>query len=541
MLERAGLSSLKTALALVLFSAAAWIAAPPVHAATVTDSTFSVDPYYYIKLKATELKVALEPGSATDLYGYSASVARTGKTNLRYFRWTVPVAGVAKVRVQVLKHPNSPVLANWTSPTGQLASTTLAVSAGAGTNLSFALDFDKLDPTKPLTKVIFPIGTSAPLGYLWVIAKPPNLNPTPVYVRVIPLNASGVPVALPSRVVDIAFGNFKPVSTASTYTVPTLSLIDIKYFTGSLEAWDARCYGVVTKEISGGGAGTIPVGTKLNLCSSSSSGFLGSVWELATGSVDLIAAAYNGIQEAAVKLTVDLVGALTGCDGLCKDALRWSLHRAIDAGLASMGLPPELPNSDQLLYEGKDYLAQVTAEAMLGKGVAADVAADYGKKAVEELYAKMVDAGNHGADGTNWYRLDPTKQYHPPWLRITVGNLTGAKLPPEQLRIADPYGRFKFDSPVYVPSLKAGQVLTIPVYLKPVALDPQGWKKYLTTGGFGGPDLGAINTYVAQWNTVYTWTAQAFQLEVSTMGLTGEFGTGFGTIKALGTHYPDML
>lgn len=513
----------------------------PVQSVAITAPTITLDPKLFTKMAATELKVALEPGTATDLYGYSAAVARTGTTNLRYFRWTVPVAGVTKVRVQVLKHPNSPILANWTTPTGLLASTTLAVSATAGKAVSFALDFNKLDPLKPLTKVYFPIGTSPALGYLWVVAKPPNLNPTPVYVRVIPLNSSGQPAAMPSRVVDIAFGNFKPVSTTATYGAPTLTIIDVKYFSGSLETVDARCHGVITQYFDAGIAGKFYPGDKVGLCSSSSSGLLDSVWEAVTGSVDLAAGLYNGIQDAAVNWAVDIVSAVTGCTGVCADGLRWACHRAVDAGLASIGLPPELPNSDQLLYEGKDYLAQVSAEALLGKGVAADVAADYGKKAVDELHARMSSAANYGEDGKRYWRMDPAKQYHPPWLRITVGNVTGSKLPAEQLRIADPYGRFKFGSPVYVPSLKGGQVLTIPVYLKPVALDPQGWKKYLTSGPMGLPDLAAIDAYVAQWHTLYSWTAQSFLFEVSVQGSSGEFGAGFGLTKSLGTWVPDMM
>lgn len=83
------------------------------------------------------------------------------------------------------------------------------------------------------------------------------------------------------------------------------------------------------------------------------------VWDAIEGAVGFVSKLYEDIKQAAV----DAVGGLVcGGDATCKMALRAGL----EIGLAAMGIPPSIPNLDQLMDEGITYLAGEVANQVTG-------------------------------------------------------------------------------------------------------------------------------------------------------------------------------
>ncbi len=67
---------------------------------------------------------------------------------------------------------------------------------------------------------------------------------------------------------------------------------------------------------------------------------------------------------------------------------------ALDAAMASMGIPPDIPNLDQLMTEGVDGLAKEMAKAAMTQIPAADLASDVGNLAADitiEAAANMTE------------------------------------------------------------------------------------------------------------------------------------------------------
>lgn len=82
-----------------------------------------------------------------------------------------------------------------------------------------------------------------------------------------------------------------------------------------------------------------------------------SFWNFAKGGVDWVSEAYKNLKSAVVD---GLAGIACGGDEYCKMAI----SAGLDIGLAAMGMPPSLPNFDELMDGGFDYLAgEIAAQA----------------------------------------------------------------------------------------------------------------------------------------------------------------------------------
>lgn len=86
--------------------------------------------------------------------------------------------------------------------------------------------------------------------------------------------------------------------------------------------------------------------------------FVGSIADAAEWAVNQAAALYEEIKSKVVGLVAHAVAELTGCEAPCRAALELGAELA----LASMGLPPSLPDFDALVNEGFGYLAAELAD-----------------------------------------------------------------------------------------------------------------------------------------------------------------------------------
>jgi hypothetical protein len=149
--------------------------------------------------------------------------------------------------------------------------------------------------------------------------------------------------------------------------------------------------------------------------SGSSSNMLSVAGGLVTGFVDAVgdavndaAALWETVKKAVVKIAAGVISAVgVPCDATCQSLLTTGLNIA----LASAGIPPSLPNMQQIKQQGIEYVAAQVADQspVPGTGVLVEHALNYAVNALEEY-------GKHGGGGGL-----------PPWLAMDVG-LTPATL-----------------------------------------------------------------------------------------------------------------
>ncbi len=80
---------------------------------------------------------------------------------------------------------------------------------------------------------------------------------------------------------------------------------------------------------------------------------VGDIVDAVEWAVNKAAALYEEIKSAAVGLVANAIADLTGCEEICRAALELGMEIA----LTSMGMPPSLPDFDQLMDQGLDYVA----------------------------------------------------------------------------------------------------------------------------------------------------------------------------------------
>ncbi len=139
--------------------------------------------------------------------------------------------------------------------------------------------------------------------------------------------------------------------------------------------------------------------------------------------INFAATTYNSLKSDLANAIADGVAALgVPCDTECKLAIEGGLS----VGQMALGIPPSVPNFDQLMNEGIDYLAKEAAmQVAEATGVPGlDDAAEYAvkesiKKTIEEVKAQTE---KHASENPILIAPDPDYLYKPGQLIITVRN-----------------------------------------------------------------------------------------------------------------------
>lgn len=85
------------------------------------------------------------------------------------------------------------------------------------------------------------------------------------------------------------------------------------------------------------------------------------LWEIMVMVVSWPSEQFASLKSGVIDLVADSLNAVTGVE-VCNDWCRARLRNALDAGLVALGVPPTLPNAEELLADGKGYLVTVLAE-----------------------------------------------------------------------------------------------------------------------------------------------------------------------------------
>ncbi|MBK6917121.1 MAG: hypothetical protein IPH07_06955 [Deltaproteobacteria bacterium] len=208
----------------------------------------------------------------------------------------------------------------------------------------------------------------------------------------------------------------------------------------------------------------------------------------AADAIDWASAAYADIKKAVVST---VAGVIPYCDSTCSTLLAG----ALDTGLAALGVPPSLPNFEQLTEMGEDYLVQLVAEEVAaGVGpLTAELAAAGTRKLIDGVRKGIADAQAHGPGGNRWFKPDPAYQHRDAYIVVTVTN--DDTVAREDTMLVRAWGTYE-SVYVPVPRMKPGATLKVPVMLQP---DLQYWfERGLRESG--GVDR---NDELARWRAAY--------------------------------------
>ncbi len=144
--------------------------------------------------------------------------------------------------------------------------------------------------------------------------------------------------------------------------------------------------------------------------------FLESIVNFVVGVVNWVSKTYAAIKDTVIKLAASVLN--PPCNEACVGTI-------LDAGLVALGIPPSLPNFDQLMNEGLDYLAeQAVAQAGIPALVSEEAKAEVkaalqeGLKAMQKAYANQVEWLPKGVP----VQPDPLANFQPPKVVLKVTN-----------------------------------------------------------------------------------------------------------------------
>ena len=332
-----------------------------------------------------------------------------------------------------------------------------------------------------------------------------------LFVQVQPTSAAGVPVGEPSNFVEVKFSAEPMGKLKKPEPALTVALVSFK----PVKPYDQRflCWAVATRDgppFAFTGEPLFKKGQKRgDLCDHESSSFLegfagalasafGSFLELVESGIDQVSRLYADVKGGVLDLAAGPLTAI-GCE-VCRDGLALGL----DAALASVGVPPSLPNFDEVmkgLEEGSiDAMTDSLVEAAVSQGLPVDqipLAKDAARAAVEHLVSEAEQAvasrGSTGGSSGGW-APDLSRAYSPAVLVFEIRNRGPVRSKPMNLQIVNeepdtvelelptlplsprqtvPLGGY---GPAWlpVPSLEPGTSIRVAVTLTPET-DPHLW------------------------------------------------------------------
>ncbi|MHB8077769.1 MAG: hypothetical protein ACYDIE_00760 [Candidatus Krumholzibacteriia bacterium] len=462
------------------------------------------------------------------------------------FIWTNGVAGAVAGRWQVIRWGTAGGPDDWLTPPGLVASGLLepapAVAGRRYVNIDFAsfvpnpdgsprngLILDSLEAPKQLKardtrRESKPklqraevgggkraVATASPAPF---VLKPATPLYHTFFVRVVPLDAQGQPVGPPTAPVMITFGEPSPPTPVHLppggqgHPTWRLGLYQpVRAF-----APDCLCIYVVGQDIVNPLTHEVMLaaGTGYNVCETDDGGFFSDLADAFSGFVDAlgsfvswVANVYNSAKASLLSTVIGILQGTVGCGGACQSLVT----AALDAGLAAVGLPPSLPDYDQLLAMGTDYLVCTIAA---NAGIPEEAA----RAGVDAMVDQARSSTQNGGGAIIF--PDPMRQYRPLALVIELRNGSGSATQPVNLVVKEKSGKLYATDPVPVPSIPAGGSLRVPVFPRPV-VDPAAWMGLLPTAQDAAASLTAYFDKqkqavqaLADWTRDYTTGAVTF-------------------------------
>ncbi|HEY5983260.1 MAG TPA: hypothetical protein VIU38_07275, partial [Anaerolineales bacterium] len=153
-------------------------------------------------------------------------------------------------------------------------------------------------------------------------------------------------------------------------------------------------------------------------CEFSVSGVGACLTEGGSWALDQLKAAANWLSKAYADLkafAINTIMKYTGMQALCdaagtQDECRQAVEAAVDYGLAAMGVPPSIPNFDELMSQGQDYLIHVAVQELKDQGLPCD---DNCEAAIKAGYGEIKDGMSNAGSGSGAGGGAPTQIFEP--------------------------------------------------------------------------------------------------------------------------------
>lgn len=222
--------------------------------------------------------------------------------------------------------------------------------------------------------------------------------------------------------------------------------------------------------------------------------FIEAAVNLFVDAVNFISKAYAALKAEVINLVAQFVPAAL-CDKSCIDF-------ALSTTLAALGIPPSLPNFDQLMEQGLDYLAETAMEQIgvpkalqdLPAGAAKDIAIEQFKSQTKTALKDGMKAGLKASQKAlsskvGWIpdgvpiKPDPLGDWQPPTMTFRIsrsatipGDCSGNLLvwgeavnlsATAKAEVGDSWPRVYEGTAAPIPSLAPGESTEVPIVLKP--------------------------------------------------------------------------
>lgn len=405
--------------------------------------------------------------------------------------WSTAYAGAVSAVYQVttVPFPTDPALS--LTPAGLVAVGDAGAVPAAGGKTYFAIDFRVFAPvppgeSRPTAGGVAKAPAITPAAKIGTTRLPltgtaPQLStvPTPqavtllrYYIRVVTLDALGRPTGIPSAPLTVLYGDAPPEPETSSTTWqgqrtavhPVLRVLSYEPIQD--QDPEAVYYFVVTRDTEWGPF-RVKKGDTISLkpyrdeksfweqLSDAIHEAFSSIEGFAKSATNWVARAYEDIKRKAVDLAVVVAG----------ENARGLITAGLEIGLAAMGIPPSIPNFDELSALGRDYLIKTVADYA---GVPPQVAAT----AVNEFLEAARQQASSGGNPYGWLRPDPGKYYRPAYLSLVAVNSAPTRSDPvyASVKITVPNGTSSAElfltATAFVPALGPDEFVTLQVYLQ---------------------------------------------------------------------------
>jgi len=354
---------------------------------------------------------------------------------------------------------------------------------GFGSCYEFSVDFSKFASvnTTYYIRIVALASIDSPGKYLGYTSKLIELGYGPIAAPKVKINPTTVFMAIPE--LDVKITKYEPAKFYADDIAPYWFVV---VNDSSLQGTYQECSG--TPDENGNGVYCTDhtydeyyhVGDEVNIAPHEDSfweklgSFLTDVFSFLVDAVNWVSEKWDWIQANAISLVADTI-----CGGenntACTSIVGGILNSGLNVGLAALGVPPHIPNFDQLCNGGIEYFTQelvseVSAETGVDPSLVNMVAPSHDdvRKYVQGCIDGARDAASTGPGGAplglNFLRPDPKYQPHPACIWISITNNKDKPTLPGTLTITDSNNLFKL-KPIALPPMQANDTMSIPVYM----------------------------------------------------------------------------
>ncbi len=250
------------------------------------------------------------------------------------------------------------------------------------------------------------------------------------------------------------------------------------------------------------------------------SSFFSDITGFAASLANWVSTAYSNLKSGVIAFVADNLPLVPD---KYRDELKAAIEMMVDSGLASVGIPPSLPNFDELTSLGTDYLASVALESagIPADEITKDMVKDLGSGIASGVTSSVSSGGSPNPLNWEFVRQNPGTMYRPAYILVEIENNSDKVSPTGEISCTvsktlsqdqknDPnissvragfnnslyYELFYPQSPIPVPSLQPGQSIEIPIILEEHTGHPYSFCPHVMTQN----DFIKMSKYFGEWN-----------------------------------------